>query len=208
MRYTIRVDKLSEKDGLTLMKYLENYDKYLVYFEISQKTKKPHWQGVIDFPDMKTQKAAKTRLTTMFPEHTTGKKSMTSVKKDTYEVYISKDGDLFASAGYTQQEIEAYASKSYSKPDASGDAKTSFQRALDYCKQAGCHSTSSGWDICERLIDYYTDNVKCQPNDFQLKSMTKSIAASLKRADTAHPELYEGYRTKLARSIIGHEWIY
>lgn len=208
MQYTIRLDKIDEKDGITLMKYLENYDKYLVYFEISRKTKKPHFQGIIEFVDSKAQKAAKTRFTTMFPNHTRGKKSMALVKKDSYEVYITKDGNVFASKGYTEDEINALYSQSYQKTDAVEDAKTSFQKALDYCKRAGCHSTSNGWEICERLIDYYTDNVKCQPNDFQLKSMTKSIAASLKRADTAHPEIYEGYRARLARSVIGPEWVY
>lgn len=207
MRYTLRLDKISDTDELTLSKYLEKYMKYLVYFEISQKTKKPHWQGVIEFNDEKEYKAAKVRFTSMFPEHKGSKKSMTSVKKETYEIYISKDGDMFKCAGWTQQEIEQLQSQSYRKDDAVKDARNSFQKAFDFCVNNGITVTSDGYDIVVQLIKYYCQEVKCEPNDFQLKNMAKSIHAQLVYQQ-GDKQLFDAYAMRRAQDIIGCTWIH
>lgn len=212
--FTIRLDVLFEdefdKDLLT--KYVDKYEKYLVYEEVSNKTKKLHYQGIVWVTDLKAFNAAKTRFTTMFKEtHPRSNRSMAPVRKDNYEVYITKDLKKVMSRGYTDEEIERLQSQSYSKEDRTGNTRSQYENIINYLRDRGIHDTSSGWDICEKLIEYYRDTRKCEPNDFQLRNMTKSIYTQLQYERAVRlnrPDVYENYVKARAKQIIGHEWIF
>lgn len=124
MESTVRLDVINEADGDMLIKFLSMYDKYLVYEEIAEKTGKLHYQGVIHFADIRAFNAAKSRFTTMFGKtHPRSKKSMAQVRKEEYKYYITKDGKLFTSKNYTQDEIDALASKWKSRQNFDVDVK-------------------------------------------------------------------------------------
>lgn len=89
--------------------------------------------------------------------------------------------------------------------------ESNFQKALQYCKEHGIHSTSDGWSIVTVLIDYYRENVKCEPNDFQLKLMAKSVQTHLvyersKEENKMH--VYQNLLKERARQIIGDTWVH
>lgn len=115
---TVRFDIIDETRDVPLFeKFVSKYDKYLIYKEVGTKTKKVHFQGIIWVPDKKAFNAMKTRFTNMFADtHPRSLKSMRQVESDMYEVYITKDGNLVYSEGYTDEEIANLEAKSYSKP--------------------------------------------------------------------------------------------
>lgn len=106
---TIRVDILDEERDRKLMDtYLSHYDKYIVSFEIAEKTKKPHWQGVIFHDDEKAFNAAKARFTKIFKATHKGgtQRSMAIVQKPTYKIYICKQEKVEWSEGFSETELD------------------------------------------------------------------------------------------------------
>lgn len=209
MEFTIRLDVIDDTDADQLRKYLDKYSKYLVYEEVSDKTKKLHYQGIIIVEDDKEYNAAKVRFTSMFPNHKGGKKSMAKVKKDSYAVYITKDGNKFASRGYTDEDIQLLQSKSYKKTETKASLESPFKKAYEYVCKKGLTCSSSGWEIVECLIDYYRESIKCEPNDFQLRNMAKSIHTHLVYTRAQHEDrmhVYEAYRRQRAKEIVGTTW--
>lgn len=210
MDITIRLDVLHDADAEQLRKYLDKYTKYLVYEEIADITKKKHYQGIMHVNDEKEFNACKVRFTTMFPNHKGSKKSMSKVRSKNYEVYITKDGKLFERKGYTDEEIQALQEQSYKKNTAKL-VSNGFMKAFDYVKERGITDSDNGWKICEVLIDYYRESVKCEPNDFQLRNMTKSIYSHLcydRSIRLGNPAIYENYRASRAREIMGCSWTF
>lgn len=206
---TIRVDIIGDKTDEYMERFLKKYEKYLIYEEISDEVKKPHYQGIIWVPDNKAYVAIKTRFSTHFNEWTKGLKSMALVRKAQYEIYITKDKQLKWSKGYTQEQIEELEKQSYKKEKQ--PVLTSFQRAYQYCKDHGLTTSSDGWQIAEMLIDYYRENVKCEANDFQIKNMAKSIYTHCvyeRSKESNKPEIYANYRRQRAKEIMGCEWSY
>lgn len=206
---TIRVDIIGEKTDEMMERFLKKYERYLIYYEISDEVKKPHYQGIIWVPDNKAYVAIKTRFSTHFSDWTKGQKSMRLVRKAQYEIYITKDKQLKWSKGYTQEQIEELEKQSYKKEKQ--PVLTSFQRAYQYCKDHGLTTSSDGWQIAEMLIDYYRDNVKCEANDFQIKNMAKSIYTHCvyeRSREQNKPEIYANYRRQRAKEIMGCEWSY
>lgn len=209
MDVTIRLDVINDDDADVLKKYLDKYSKYLVYEEIADITKKKHYQGIIRVNDEKEFNACKVRFTTMFPNHKASKKSMSKVRSKNYEIYIAKDGKVFERKGYSDEEIQALQEKSYKKGNE--PVASSLAKAMSYCKDRGITDSSNGWSICETLIDYYRENVKCEPNDFQLRNMTKSIYTHLcyeRSVRQGNPAIYENYKKERSREIMGSTWIY
>jgi len=210
MEATIRLDVLTEDDAERLRQYLVKYTKYLVYEEIADKTEKLHYQGIIIFHDDKEFTNAKVRFSTYFPNHSRGKKSMSKVKKSTYAVYITKDGKIFASSGYTDGEIESLRELSYQKTKEKV-IYNGFANALEYCKGHEVTASSDGWQIASVLIDYYREKTKCEPNDFQLRNMSKSIQTHLVYEHAIQhktPSVYENYKNQRAKEIIGCQWVH
>lgn len=207
---TIRVDIIGDGTYEAMDKFLSKYEKYLVYEEESDKTKKLHYQGIIWLPDSKAHNAIKNRFSNHFSDWTRGQKSMALVRKEQYEIYITKDKKRVWSKGYTQEEIEQLESQSYHK-NVKQPVLTSFQRAYQYCKDHGLTTSSDGWQIAEMLIDYYRDNVKCEANDFQIKNMAKSIYTHCvyeKSKEQNNPEIYANYRRQRAKEIMGCSWTF
>lgn len=207
---TIRLDILDESYPDRFRKFIEKYDQYLVYHEISDKEKKPHYQGIIIFEDESKFRSGRVRFYDTFRDATKGHKSMAAVKNDNYQVYITKDKDLRYSKGFSDEVIRNLEELSFKK-NSKEFRSTTFARAHDYVVNRGISDSTSGWEIAEALIDYYRENIKCEPCDFQLKSMTKSIYTHLvyERAQRqGRPEIYELYRQQRAKQIIGNEWIF
>lgn len=211
MDATIRLDHLHEDDPKTLTTFLDHYQRVLVYDEIASQTEKQHYQGFITFIDEKAYNAAKVRFSTMFKNHTKGLKSMAKVKKESYKSYICKDGKQFFRKGITDEELQTLVEASYKKSDKK-DAKnvqTPFRKAFDYCQKRGITSSTDGWQIVEFLIDYYREEVKCEPNDFQLKNMAKSIATHAVYTYAQgqdRMDIYQRYLRTRSKQIIGQDW--
>lgn len=115
IKSTIRLDVLGESTEDRLESFLTRYEKYLIYEEVADKTKKIHYQGVIYVNDDKAYGAMKTRFCTHFKEWPKGTKSMALVKKDTYEVYISKDKNPKYVKNFSDEDIKDLQDKSYKK---------------------------------------------------------------------------------------------
>lgn len=140
-RYTFRVDvidKVSEEETNRRMEQLlKTFDKYIISYEISKKKLKPHYQGII-FTDMKHE-TYKKLCEKAFPEwkgkrgDKCGMRSFAIVRKDEYEIYCVKDGDIRYRKGYTDDEIKTLQSKSYQvidKDQQSYEKKFSFNEII------------------------------------------------------------------------------
>lgn len=210
---TIRVDDINDATNDLVLKYVDKYDKYLVYYEIADITKKGHYQGIVWVNDEKEYSAMKVRFSSTFPEHKASSKSMAKVKTDNYETYITKDGDLRFNKGYSMDEIEKLASKSYKKGEIKKTKKkveSNFEAAYKYCLDNGAtiHSTGNGWEVCDLLQDYYRERIKCEPSDYQLQCMTKSICKQIiyEYSVQHDPEIYKRYKRDRSKQIIGCSW--
>jgi len=205
IKVTIRLDDIGDGTSETLRTFLNHYDKYLVYQEIAEKTKKLHFQGVIYVLDVKAYGAMKTRFSTVFKAWTRGMKSMALVKKDAYEVYITKDGNMFASKGFTEAEIQRLEVQSYPKEEGNDSIVTSpYKKVLQYCKDQGATSSTNGWELCVLILKYYMEHSKCEPGDFQIRSMTNSIHKALMFDHSK--ELGERFLRTRAEQIMAQTW--
>lgn len=116
IKVTLRIDELGDiKDRLG--GFLEKYDKYLVYEEVSAVVNKLHYQGVVCVNDEKAYTAIKTRFSTYFKDVPKGGKSMAKVKSDNYEIYISKDKNPIFIKAYSNEEVKELQEKSYQKEE-------------------------------------------------------------------------------------------
>lgn len=210
MDVTIRIDHIDDTVPKRLISFLESYPKALVYEEVSDETKKLHYQGWIQVEDDKAYNAMKVRFSTSFKSHTKGQKSMAKVKKESYKSYICKDGKQFYRKGVTDEELVELEKNSYKKSDKKKTVQTGFQKALDYVKDNGCNASTDGWQIYAKLTDYYLEQVKCEPNEYQLGNMTKSIAKHLmyeKCVELNRMEAYNHYIKDRAMQALGCTWI-
>lgn len=131
-KYTIRIDDNGVDTYDRLKDFLDHdrYVRYLIYREVSDKTKKLHYQGFVEISDDFVSWHTG-RWCTKFKDYSKGKKSSTVVKKDNYMIYISKDKDLVFSKGCTQDFIDSLQSQSYKKTEKKKD--DIFSRFLQYC---------------------------------------------------------------------------
>lgn len=119
------------------------------------------------------------------------------------------DSDIQKAHSQYWKDNEKYVTKKQKAEKTSPESN--FQKALNYCKEKQITSSSDGWKIVMVLIDYYRENVKCEPNDFQLKLMAKSIQTHLvyetaKEKNKMH--IYENLLKERARQVIGDTWVY
>ena len=100
-------------------KFLDHYPKYLGGYEIAEKTKKPHYQGILWVEDEDAYKAAKTRWSEYFSKtHPGSAKSFPLVRKlENYEAYIVKDDDIRFRKNYDSADVESLKALSYKKGD-------------------------------------------------------------------------------------------
>lgn len=239
-RYTIRLDVLEGRsdipdekrvsEAITIERlelFLKCFDKYVVSYEISEEKKKPHYQGII-FTDMKYE-TYKKKAESFFEEwkgkrgDKCGLRSFAMVRKDEYEIYVVKDGDLRFVKGYTEEEIAELRSKSYVKDSSKdktkdknnynedGRKKNWFTTLIDHCKSNGVKQNSDGWEIAKWIIDAYQVYVKCEPNDFQIKCYAKSIQRQLVYEHAIandRKDLYDRYLRQRVKNVIGNEWVH
>lgn len=129
--YAIRVDIIGDDTHARMERFLSVYDKYLVYEEIAAKTKKLHLQGIV-WTDG-TDSAIRTRWLECYPSDPweakyEKKKSCTKMRKDSYEIYITKDENLKYSKNYTEEEIKHLQEQSYKKEEK--EKKLTFQEIV------------------------------------------------------------------------------
>lgn len=62
------------------------------------------------------------------------------------------------------------------------------------------------WKIAEEIIQYYQDNNKLEPNDFQLKCYLKSLIR--KFAETQGEVIWNRFKSQRAKEIVGSEFRY
>lgn len=217
--YTLRLDVIDEVEESVIQQRIESalskYSKYLVYHEYAAETKKPHFQGIV-WSDQ-GHDTYKKYMEGLFPEWRgtrgckgAGKRSFAAVKTDNYEIYITKDGDQRLIKGYTVDEVSELQSKSYQKAEKPKAVRkkdlTSFQKALEYVKSRGEHHLMEPQRIARVLIDYYTTQVRCEPSDYMIKNMVKSVMSQLLYNN--EPERYERWADARAKQIIGCEFIF
>lgn len=129
MYSTIRLDKLSEDDTVSLSNYLDSIDaSFVVYEEIADKTKKVHFQGYIECTQETYEVYKEAFLVCFRKTHSRYQRSFTVVRKvESYMKYVAKDKKLFKSKGFTEQHIKEQEEKSYKK----NEKKLTFQEVVD-----------------------------------------------------------------------------
>lgn len=166
MKYTIRIDAKevdeeyeeaqdSTKNRLLAFLNDDRYTACMIYREYSSVVKKLHYQGVIEL-DEKDVSWHKERWSRMFKDFPKGKKSTALMKKDNYEVYITKDKDRVYAKGYTEEFIKELESKSYTKEQR---VKTDyFDRFKNWLWEYDHKTEYWKYDyyyIAEKLIEFF-----------------------------------------------------
>lgn len=219
-RYTFRVDIIPDVDIDIIKKRVEQAlessesEKYLISLEEAKKTKKLHYQGVI-YSSLKFM-TYKKRMEGIFPEWKgtrgckgQGKRSFAEVKGDSYEIYITKDDNIKYVKGYTDEEIQLLKSQSYHKSEDKSKENW-FLTLVQHCYDNNVDAMSDGWQIGACIIDAYQKYIKCEPNDFQIKSYAKSIQRHMVAQyaeEVKKPHVWSRYKELRAKEIIGHEWV-
>lgn len=194
MKYTIRIDaKEDELESASdstlnrLLKFLNDtrYTACLVYREVSSEIQKLHYQGVIEL-DSKDVSWHKERWCRLFKDYPKGKKSSSIMKKDQYEVYITKDKDQVLNRGYTEEYIKDLESKSYTKEIKV--KKDYYDRFWTYITEYDHKNEdwrySSNY-ICLRLIDFWGLEKQDIKNFPFYRSLVYNIQARLLHNDTS-----------------------
>lgn len=116
---TVRLDELSDQDLVHLEEVLAPYEKYVVYREIADVTRKPHFQGYVACGTGDNAKEAKQRFVDMFRStHKPSQRSFNQVRKiEKYMRYVAKDKDLVLRKGVTDEHIEQCERESFKKKD-------------------------------------------------------------------------------------------
>lgn len=112
--------RLDEDGAITrqkkLLEFVKKYDKYYVYREVADKTKKIHYHIAIEVKDEKAYKALKQRWSDYFREIPKGEKSCQKDTTGNYHIYITKGRDRVVASGITDEELSEIESQSYEKP--------------------------------------------------------------------------------------------
>lgn len=215
---TIRLDIIDEdQDSQRLIEFLNKYQKVVVYKEISSKTKKLHYQGVIWHVDEKAFNACKTRFTTMFKDtHPQSKKSMAKVKKETYKAYISKDGNLFFSKGVSEEELSDWQSQSY-QPNLASEQKKSltwtekvleaYDKSMRWIPDPLCPNESiiGQYQTATEVIEF----VMCQLGDlhkpFSERIVTDMVNLIMQtRSNTINPRIRQEWKTRFINKVMNN----
>lgn len=131
----VRIDAVGddiEKFEDKLRQWLnDNSEKYLLYVEIGEQTKKLHYQGIVEL-DLKKKgidawrKNLKDMMKEFLEQEDVDKRrnrhSLTQIKCENYRAYISKDKECFICKGYDEEYIKKWESVGYKKNK--GKAKT------------------------------------------------------------------------------------
>lgn len=180
-----------------LEKYSNTISKYAIAYEIAEKTKKPHYQGIM-YVDEKAKFENCTRYWSTWKPH---EKSFAPVRHEkNYRMYIKKDGDIRFTKGITEEDMESWGEweKQTKKEKKESRRQEMYKAFLEHCKSSDRFENNYmdlRW-IASELLDYMgTQPLPEQVNWF--KGMIFSAQAVFLRRNTgSHQELK-------AR----HEWI-
>lgn len=113
--YTFRFDYEGFEEKLpSLLAYIKSEcSSYVIFDEVAEKTKKLHYQGKIK--PVKSVETFRRNLLKSFPMFNRSNYSIAPVKKDTYDIYITKDGKVVINNLWSQEKIEEL-QKAYVKP--------------------------------------------------------------------------------------------
>lgn len=188
MKYTIRLDDKPELNTLdSLTKFLDHprYTSYLIYREISEDVGKLHFQGVVEF-DHESLSWHKERWSRLFSKYKKGSKSSAIMKKNNYEIYITKDKDRVLTFGYTEEFIAELESSSYKKEDVK--KVDYYDRFMYYIKQRDDLDVIK-YDrrrICACLIQFFGMEKQEIKNVQFYKSLMINVQARLIYGQTDH----------------------
>lgn len=159
---TIRIDlnKISQEDCIELLKY-KGIEKCIVYYERSQRTKKPHLQGWIKFVGDKEVKNFVHNVLRVWKRQkslTREEVSCAIVKKETYYSYCAKDKKCVYSVGVTEEERIENEEKSYKKQETYQEMKERVIMEMRRRQEEGVLVLKQ--DIAERIIEWHVKREK------------------------------------------------
>lgn len=134
---TVRLDILTPSDGDRLKKFLDNYDRYVVYQEIADVTGKAHYQGYVSVGS--ARKDVKEAFHELFREtHDKHQRSFNVVVKvEQYMRYVAKDKDLAFAKGYDEVHIARCEAESYKKKEKGAVGGSMIVRAVEHFRSQG-----------------------------------------------------------------------
>lgn len=115
---SIRLDMVNEEiDAQKLLQLLRPFEKFVVYREIADVTRKSHLQGYVVCGNLVSQEKAKKEFADAFrATHTRYQRSFAEVRKPlSYMRYVAKDKNLAFSQGVPSDEIIRLEQESYKK---------------------------------------------------------------------------------------------
>lgn len=124
---TIRLDILKDDDEDRLKQFLDKFEVFVVYCEVSEVVQKVHLQGYVSlkghvYKDVKEEFHKAFAFT-----HTKDQRSMAKVTKvENYMRYVAKDKNLWLSRGVSPEELKKREDESYKK----GEKKVSLYDQL------------------------------------------------------------------------------
>lgn len=196
---TLRLDVIDGKQVSDVEEVIKNIlqsvhsEKYLISLEQGDETGKLHFQGVVYYPGDKSYEWYKKKCEEVTKEWKGGRgkkngaRSFAQIKDiQQYSIYVTKDGDIRFRLGYSDDEVNDLKSKSYKKVPKKEKDKvvkmSNYNELANYCMQQmkdfdfkNIPLRGVAEEIAYYIQDYYLNNMKCEPNDFQLKAYVKSI---------------------------------
>lgn len=197
-------------------------EKYAIAYELSDKRKKWHWQGIIWYAksNQNYRKIGEKHLSEWTATRGCGKdglRSFAPVNKSVegYSIYISKSANWKFVKGYSENDLKTM-HDSYTPPgkQAGGSVdrkkpESNFQAAYNYVFEHYLSKVNGMIDPLEvgaSIIDYYQSKVKCESNNFQEENMTKSIIRHYYFQN--YPDRYKRWRMYRAQEVIGNRFHY
>lgn len=142
MLYTIRIDLLEdveERFKLFIDKYQTDFSRLLISREISKKTEKPHFQGIMDIDEMLIKKVRNDIVRNVLKGYVSkGKYSMSTVdNEEAYTTYIMKDGDIVYNINYTDEQLDYYRNQviEYQQIQKAKKVVPRGVKVLEWCKK-------------------------------------------------------------------------
>lgn len=130
--------------------------KYVIAYEIAEKTKKPHYQGIM-YVDEKVKFENCTRYWNKWKPH---EKSFAIVRDEkTYRMYIKKDGDIRFTKGVTEEDMDSWGEwvkQPTQKEQKESRRQQMYAAFLEHCKEHDGFDTGYmdlRW-IAHRLLDF------------------------------------------------------
>lgn len=188
-------DFVAEQISTWLAKNSDIILKYAIAYEIAEKTKKPHYQGIM-YVD---EKSKFENIVRYWKDWKSSEKSFAPVRDEkSYRMYIRKDGDMRFVKGITEEDMESWGEWEKKTVTQKKDSKRvdMYARFLKHCKdQEAPPSYTLAW-IASELFDFIGYE-PCPEQVNWFKGMVFSAQTVLMKN---HPD----HNRKVA---VRHEWI-